>query len=589
MQQRLLCALFALTLIACGGGEPAEPQAPALPQGATPDAPQAAQPAPKGPQTFTLAGRVVDPWSTPVEGASVRLVPKGEPESTTAVTETSSGADGRFTVEVPGAGPWTLFARHPNKGFERFVTGEVRRGETYPVRDLRLGGEGRFAGQLVDAAGTPMDAVPVMVFERSLLLEQLFRGDERFDLDALPLWAPKLDTGYLVPGKGFRYAEAQTRPDGRFELKGLAPGEYLLYSPALGDDAWRDPERTWLATSREDLALRSPLCQVVLAVGDDGALDEAESAQGLRRRVGAVEVFPTLPTATGPKPVIAAQFYAQDEANVFNLAPGDYVARAITYPPNGRWGATLHTERRFTIVEGTASLQVPLEFAQPERPKGRLRVSVTVPEGWDAPERFHLMSPLTAMEYEVSDYTPYSEMRYGEWLDVPEGEYLVALLPFEDFKGRSDVDQLAACYRRVTVRAGQDTESEVRATYGGRLKLQLDADRFVLGRDLVLPEDLGDGDRGVLKGLFERSVGAVVCAERDGDGPALKLRLRELGGVGIGERQGMLPGETITHFSLLEPGEWTLWVYSSAFDLDGAGVTVTERLTEPVEFRLRVE
>ncbi len=579
MQHRLLSVLFALTAVACGGGEPAEPLATAGAQGA----------APKGPQIFELAGRVVDPWSTPVEGATVRVVAQGEPESSNAAAEAISGADGRFKLEVPDAGPWTLFARHPVKGFERFVTGEVRRGEAYPVRDLRLGGEGRFAGQLVDAAGTPMDAVPVMVYERSLLLDELFRGDERFVLDALPLWAPKLDSGFLVPGKGFRYAEVQTRPDGRFDLKGLAPGDYLMFSPALGAAAWRDPERTWLTTSREDLALRSPLCQVVLTVGDDGALSAADSSQGLRRRVGAVEVFPTLPAATGSKPVLAAQYYAQDEANVFNLAPGDYVARATTLPPHGQWGATLHTERRFTIPEGTASLQVPLEFPRPDRPTGRLRVSVTVPEGWEDPERFHLTSPLTAMEYEVSDYTPFTELRYGEWLEVPEGEYLLALLPFEDFKGRSEVEQLAPCYRRVTVRAGVDTESELRATFGGRLKLQLDADRFVLGKDLALPQDLGDGDRGVLKGLFERTVGAVVCAERDGDGPALKLRLRDLGGVGIGERQHVLPGETITHFGRLEPGAWTLWVYSEAFDLDGAAVMVTERATDLVEFRLRVE
>lgn len=585
MQHRLLYVFFALLLVACGGGDSAEP----LPQAA--EAPQGKAvetPSPQ-PQTFSIDGRVVDPWSTPVEGASVRAVAKGEPESSTAAAEATSAADGRFALEVPGAGPWTLFARHPNKGFERFVTGEVRRGEPYPVRDLRLGGEGRFAGRLVDASGAPMDAVPVVAYARSLLTEQLFKGDERFDLDELPLWAPKLDSGFLVPGQGFRYAEVQTRPDGRFELKGLAPDDYLLFSPALGADAWRDPQRAWYATSREDLELRSPLCQVVIAVGDDGALSEEDSAKGLRRRVGAVEVFPTLPTTAGTKPVLAAQIFAQGEANVFNLKSGDYVVRATTFPPNGQWGATLHAERRFTIPPGTASLEVALNFPSPDRPTGRLRVSVAVPEGWDAPERFHLTSPLTTMEYEISSHTPFPEARYGEWLDVPEGEYVLALLPFEDFTGRNEIDQLAACYRRVTVRAGEDTECALRAAYGGKLKLRMDADRFVLGRDLALPDDLDDGDRGGLKGLYEQVIGAVVCAEREGDGPALKLRLRDLGGVGIGERKRMLPGETITHFSVLEPGDWTVWVYSQAFDLDSSQIHVTERATEPVEFRLRVE
>lgn len=573
MIPRLLALLAPLLFLpACGGSSPV----PVSGQGA---APEVEAPAPQG---HGLDGRVVDPWSVAIAGATVTATDAGG-----ATVAGASDADGAFHLELPGPGPWSVEASHPERGLDRRVTGVLRAGEPYRLPDLRIAGHGRLAGRLLDAEGGPLEAVPVVAYARSLLAELCYGGDERFDLDALPLWAPKLDSGYLLPREGFRHVETSSLADGSFVLRGLTREPHLLFSPALGTRAWWNPDREWLPVGREDLELVSPLCQVVIAVGDDFVQGELPADPGARRRVGAVEVFPAVPSAWGPKPLTGAPAYATEEANVFHVEPGDYVARATTYPPAGQYGATLHVEQRFSVEPGTASHRVELAFPHPDRPRGRLRVEVEVPEGWDAPERFHLLSPLTALELESSEFTTYPEPRYGEWLEVPEGEYLVALLPFEDFTGRPDIAELAPCRRRVVVRPGEDTEVRLTARPGGRLKFVLRSDRLEFGEDLVLPEGLPPGDAAVLKGHFELALGLVVAAEREGDGPVLPLRLRDLGGVGIGERPRVLSGETVTHFGVLEPGEWTLWAWSPAFELDGATATVTAGETTTVELRLR--
>jgi hypothetical protein len=579
MNPRHLALLLLLLSAACDGdsGTSAEP-----PAGGTTSSGTAAAPRP-GEGAFELVGRVVDPWGEAIAGAEV--VVSGEGGVAGSVT---TDAEGGYRLELPGPGPWSVEATHPEKGLERRMTGALAAGEPYRLPDLRIAGHGRLAGRLLDAAGRPLAATPVLAFSRSLLLEQCYGGDERFDLGALPLWAPKLESGYLVPREGFRHVATTTRADGGFVLAGLTREPQLLYSPALGTRAWWDPQREWVESGREDLELVSPLCQVVVAVGDDWIQGDVPDESGARRRVGAVEVFPAVPSAEGPKPLRGAPVYATEEANVFHVEPGDYVARATTYPPVGRFGATLHVEQRFSIEPGTAERRVELAFPRPDRPRGRLRVEAEVPEGWERPERFHLSSPLTALEIECSEFTTYPEPRYGEWLEVPEGEYLVALLPFEDFAGRPEVAELAPCRRRVVVRAGEDAEVRLVARPGGRLRIALGSDALELGRDLALPEGLPAGDAAALKGQFELALGLVIAAEREGGGPLVPLRLRDLGGVGIGERPRVLPGETITHFDMLEPGEWTLWAWSPAFELDALPATVRPGEVTSVELDLRV-
>jgi len=121
----------------------------------------------------------------------------------------------------------------------------------------------------------------------------------------------------------------------------------------------------------------------------------------------------------------------------------------------------------------------------------------------------------------------------------------------------------------------------------------------------VVPKDTGDArheyEMGRTIGCLERTLvftlvlfgqwgalGLVIAAEREGGGPLVPLRLRDLGGVGIGERPRVLPGETITHFDMLEPGEWTLWAWSPAFELDALPATVRPGEVTSVELDLRV-
>lgn len=568
-----LIAALALTLLLIGcGQEGSAPSSPTSPSAPGPD--PAGSEAPAG---FFIEGRVVDPWSDPIEGAEV-TARRGE-----ASAAASSDPEGRFRLEVEGPGPWSVEARHPQRGMDRRPTDTLREGEVYRLPDLRIAGHGRLEGRLLDPAGEPLASTAIVAYSRSLLQQECLGGSELLELDALPLRAPELESGYPVPGEGFRRVATTTRKDGTFVLSGLAREPFLLDSPAFGERPWWSPDRTWIAPSREDLELTSGLCQVTLAVAEQGGAE----ADGTPRRIGPLEVFPAVPSSHGPRPMRGVPVYADDERNIFQVEPGDYIARVTTYPPIGRFGATLHVEERFTIEPGVARKTVELALPEDGGPTGRLRVSVTVPEGWETPERFHLLSGLTAKELEVSEFTPFPELRYDEWLEVPVGSYHVALDPFTDFVGRPEVAELAPCQRPVTVRPGEEVEVELVAAPGGRMRVELGADRLVFGEDLVLPEGLPSGDAALLKGNLELTMGLVIAGEREGGGPLLPLRLRDVGGVSVPERARVLPGESITHFELLEPGVWTLWAWSPAFELDAVQVTVRAGETTPVRLDLR--
>lgn len=569
-----------LTLLAaCGGGE-------APVQETTIAAPVESAPAPVA-TWYRLAGRVLDPWSTPVAQAEVRALAIGAAEDGTELGRAVSDEQGNYDIELDGPGPYVLFARHKDRGFDRVKTRPLQPGEVQQAPPLRLAGAGILAGRVVDAAGAPLEGARIVSYSRELLEQKVLMGHPELSLESWPIWPATVDVNYR-PGEGFQSLEDVTDAQGHFEFKGLIPGDYLFYTPMLGRANWANPDREWFSTGTEDLELRATLCILEVSVDQDGLPGSNEQVEASRRRLGPIDVFATVATEFGPRPLLGKTInpYA-DERNVFALEPGVYFVRAETFPPTGQMGATALAEGRIEIQAGDTTRRIKLEFPSLKRPTGRLRVHTEVPEGWDAPKHFHLLTPDTGAELECSENTEYPEPLCGEWLDMPIGEYVVATLPFKDFVGRSEVSDMGRSYRRVVVRAGQDTECTLRSAMGGSFRFTLDAERFVLDRDLVLPSDMLDGDQLTFLSGLNVTIGASLIVVREDGGPSVKLRLKDTSERISLLRKTMLPGETFGHFVPLEPGDYRIWAEALGFEAGSAQFTVTSGGVTDVSLRLK--
>ncbi|MFT7669732.1 MAG: hypothetical protein ACI8X5_002439 [Planctomycetota bacterium] len=591
--RRIITPLTSLLIVlasSCSGSEEGVPVTPTQPAESVVEAPKEesapTKPAPAEQTTFVLRGTVGDPWGDPIEAARVRIVPLGGADDGGVVAEVQSDAKGAYEVELSSRGPWTVYAWQEEMGADSIDVALMRARGSTKAPKLRLAGHGVLKGRLLDASGEPLPEVLVVAFSRNILHQEVFGGSDHFELESLPLFAPMLDSSHYIRGKGFQYLETHSASDGSFYLGGLAPGEYMIYSPSIGTDPWVDPNRDWYTASAGEIELRAKLCSLVISIADDGVGGTGSS----KRRLGPLMIFPVVPNERGGAAVIGrSQEVHGSERNVFWVKPGDYVARATTFPPQGQWDVTLHTEGKLRILPGVASQSYLLEFAPEDRPTGRLRVNVQVPDSFDKPKAFHLLSVETGRTVECSEYSSFPQPLYGEWLDIPEGEYLVALFPFQDYTGREDVVDMARIYRRVVIEAGKDTECSIESTFGGRFRLSLDADRFVLGKELTKPEEFSSTDWELLLRQFAESTGATIVVHREDGGPALDLRMEDPSDFMGKRRDFMLAGEIFENLEPIEPGNYTLWVISEGFKLCGVPLTIKAGELTPITARLESE
>lgn len=147
----------------------------------------------------SLAGVVVDERDAGLPGAQVKVLRRVSPEGferLEAVGE--SGADGRFSLDAEGPAPWTVVAHVPGV----VSASQVTHGE--PVV-LRLVAGASLSGRVTDTRGAPVTSFSVLASHEVGPLE-VDREDARHFVDA----------------------------DGRYEVKGLAPGPTRVVVAALG-------------------------------------------------------------------------------------------------------------------------------------------------------------------------------------------------------------------------------------------------------------------------------------------------------------------------------------------------------------------
>ncbi|MEW5738974.1 MAG: carboxypeptidase regulatory-like domain-containing protein [Myxococcota bacterium] len=152
-----------------------------------------------GLERAVLSGVVLDERDAGVPGAQVKALRRvGEEGFQRLEGVTESGAEGVFSLEVEGPAPWTVVAHVPGNVSASAVT------EGAPV-ELRLVAGVAVAGRVVDERGQPVPSFSLLVSHEAGPLE-VDREEVRHFVDA----------------------------EGRFEVKGLAPGPTRVVAASLG-------------------------------------------------------------------------------------------------------------------------------------------------------------------------------------------------------------------------------------------------------------------------------------------------------------------------------------------------------------------
>jgi hypothetical protein len=176
---------------------------------------------------YTLRGRIRIEGienNSPDSGGFAVSIDRTLPSMTRVVAQISaqSQRDGMFLLQGATAGDYRVHVRIPDDKKDWYVQ-DMRLGATRISKDLKLGKEqseeleivvsprgGSLDGQVVNANGPVAGAAAVLV--------------------------PKT-------GDSANIKVARTGVDGRFEMRGLAPGDYALFAWVhLQDREWEDPE-----------------------------------------------------------------------------------------------------------------------------------------------------------------------------------------------------------------------------------------------------------------------------------------------------------------------------------------------------------
>lgn len=157
------------------------------------------KPADAGVDRATLLGLVIDLQDAGMPGAQVKALQTVSAEAEARVEGgTETNPEGRFSLEVEGPGPWMLFAHVPGVLSNPVTT----RGEPVVIR-LVAGTELR--GTVIDGTGRAVQSFSVMISRR-----------------VGPLRTEGEDARHVVDAEG------------RFSIKGLAPGPVRVMVAALG-------------------------------------------------------------------------------------------------------------------------------------------------------------------------------------------------------------------------------------------------------------------------------------------------------------------------------------------------------------------
>jgi len=496
-----------------------------------------------------------------------------------------------FRVHFTQAGRYRLLARAEGVGTACIGALELAPDKEPPAPlALQLAGTGVIEGRFVDPEGQPHRNHPVWAVPRAL-------ADGEEVRDAEFRCAP-LDEGEA----GLRWCACETDSNGRFQLSGLAPGNYWLYSGAPHAGGSEQLRGSSIATDTHEVELVGGAPRLELHVLDA----DGKEAEVRRNRPdvddpdGGVLLCVRCPRGEQPQPwldtpkIPSSNPYAP--SRVFLVEPGEryvyaYVRDGIA-PVEGELTIeenAFRSVRELRAVRAAAAGELELEIARPDgSPLARdFQVNVESPENG---------LPLYSSERDTTGSTWQRALPPGRYRLRIETEDSVPFCgtgwtpspaPFGDWTGT------------IEIRSGEKSKLDVRLWRGGKLRLALALPPGSTAPTRWIaqyPTELSPREAGWLE-LGARGPGARVSLRPDPAGrpPEHAPGMPEPGGaLAFFEPNlhvsyhacALLPGDEETSADWIPPGDYIVRVEAREFAPAEAKVTI--RPDETAKLRLEL-
>lgn len=383
-----------------------------------------------------LAGRVVDHKGRPVAGASVEMylqAPPGTPRSEARKAITTD-ARGEFVLGWGrGFSPRFVDAKHDSFGETTRSLDRLAADEDHSIEDLALDPGGTLTGRVTCKHGGA----------------------------ALP--GVRIDAQPYDKRLGSRRKWTNTGEDGAFSISGLLPGRYSLW---IGDSS--EPIGIW-ETGTQDLELEVDLVRLVVSVRDPrGNPLPGQRIDFVNIAGFGPDVSPLIETSTdvtrGPSALATFGPHREPRGESGRRASElDVAVRATS--------VTLPTvEELVAIPEDACRIDHTFTLLPPDR-FGRLHVRLRRPDGeWLEDLEVQLASTLSRKP--VSNLLDRDDSP-ANWMSlVPPGSYVLEVKPLDwtaDDNFVMPIEDLNA----IEVEPGRDTQVELTARLGGRIRLAI--------------------------------------------------------------------------------------------------------------------
>lgn len=484
-----------------------------------------------------LRGRLLDPDGRPVAGAELALVarvntPGGANQALRSVQARSS-ADGRFDLGFASSSTMELFAHADNVGvLHRELALEA--GSDRDLGDLTLVGPARLEGEVHFPDGKPAPDLELWAVPEAVAMQPT----------ALALCALEAFEHELA-GLGLFSTHARTDELGRFALRGLAPGRYMLRSPR--PEVVLEPRIGYYQASTENIRLEIQSARLrVRALDANGRV-----LRGARVRLSEL-------TELGDGRYQPGQIWNEVVGGALGCASFE-VQTETTY------GVRIEA-RGFAPHEDLVML-AQNEFDQlqeyrldPPGAEGRVQLLLRGALGPPRRARVELVSALTGVtDPELGPF----ELDGEGWLPpLAPGRYLFSIGFRED---AADPNWYLPLVSRepLELPAGATRELGLTAEPGARLELELAlAGPAPAGFEPVPAPELSPEEQRARAAAHLAQRGAFVDVEGlAGQG----TRRVQFWGADGGFESQLLPGASGRAFELLAPGRWKVTAQAQGF------------------------
>jgi hypothetical protein len=500
-----------------------------------------------------LTGRAVDEAGKPVAAANVVLSVANVKDGITTfapVEEVATASDGRFDVGFASSARYHVALRADGVGTGFLEALDLVAGDDKNLGDIVLKGGPGITGVVHHVDGSPVKHFELWAID----------GDFAIDVNGLALAVRKAPD--IERGDGLSYARATTDDEGRYALRALRPGHYVMRSP--DPHAILEPHQLRFESGTTNLELTLDNTRLIVRVHDEKGTPLRGAAVSLTELAvladGSYEPSGTR-TAAAEGPNAIASFCVD--------ADQPFAIQAFTSKARS-------TEELVTIAQNEFE-RVHEAVISRGGGTGRLKLVVMGVDGQPL-EQLRVSLAATITRSRLEDIGVLETDAAGMLPPIRAGTYLIDV----GFAPGTDRDHLTLHPKEpVEIRAGETRELTLVAHAGGRIALTLGVrGAHPPGLDDAPPANASPEKKREFEELRRRRFGAIVTATLASGGSPRALNFHETDSrnAGTGTSTAMtstvLPGQTALTEEILEPGDYVLSLTSPGFRTATANVRV---------------